>query len=183
MNRYDFEHVSVLVIDDSAFMRKTLIKMLESFGFKNILEAADAVDGLSYLKQSKIDIVIADWMMDPLDGIELTKIIRSGSDTPNPYVPILILTGHTEMYRIKTARDAGATEFLAKPVSSETLLKRLISVLENPREFVDTVKYKGPDRRRKVDINYSGAERRGKKAANQQVEKNLSADDIDSLFD
>ena len=179
MQKYDFEHLTVLIIDDSAFMRKTLIKMLESFGFKNILDAADAVDGLSYLKQSKVDVVIADWVMDPLDGIELTKIIRSGSDTPNPYVPIIILSGHTELYRIKTARDAGATEFLAKPVSSETLLKRLISVVQNSREFIEGRTYKGPDRRRKKDESYRGEERRSFDGA----ARDLSTDDIDSLFD
>lgn len=182
MKKYDFEHLTVLIVDDSAFMRKTLSKVLESFGFKNVIEAADAVDCLSMLKQMSVDLVIADWMMDPLDGIELTKIIRSGSDTPNPYVPILMLTGHTELHRIKTARDAGVTEFLAKPVSAETLLKRLISVVEQPREFIETAHYKGPDRRRKVDPNFKGDDRRGEKKEDK-AQKDLSVGDIDALFD
>lgn len=179
MKKYDFASLNVLIVDDSAFMRKTLNKILTGFGFRHIYEAADAVDGLSLLKQHNIDLVITDWVMDPLDGVEFTKIIRSGTDTPNPYVPILMLTGYTEKYRIEKARDAGITEFLAKPISSETLFKRLISVVETPRKFVETDKYKGPDRRRNhSDDQYKGSERRKDK-----LQKEMSVLDIDALFD
>ncbi len=179
MKKYDFSALNVLIVDDSAFMRKTLNKILTGFGFRHIFEAADAVDGLSFLKQHNIDLVITDWVMDPLDGVELTKIIRSGTDTPNPFVPILMLTGYTEKYRIEKARDAGVTEFLAKPISSEILFKRLVTVIETPRVFIDTEKYKGPDRRRtKSALEYKGNERRS-----ENLQKEMSMNDIDALFD
>lgn len=179
MKKYDFASLNVLIVDDSAFMRKTLSKILTGFGFREIFEAADAVDGLSLLKQHSIDLVITDWVMDPLDGVEFTKIIRAGTDTPNPYVPILMLTGYTERYRIGKARDAGITEFLAKPISSEILFKRLVAVIETPRKFIETDKYKGPDRRRnRPDAEYKGDERRS-----DNLKKQVSVNDIDALFE
>jgi DNA-binding response OmpR family regulator len=71
-----------------------------------------------------------------------------------------MLTGHTEKARVTAARDAGITEFLAKPISAKALYQRIANVVANPRPFIKTKTYFGPDRRRNASSNYTGQERR-----------------------
>jgi len=104
--------------------------------------------------------VITDWVMPIFDGLELTQMIRQPGANANPYVPIIMLTGHSEKRRVMTARDAGVTEFLAKPISAKALYQRILNVVANPRPFIKTATYFGPDRRRNVSNSYVGPERR-----------------------
>src|SRR6516225_2317037 len=88
------------------------------------------------------------------------QMIRQPGANANPYVPIIMLTGHSEKKRVIAARDAGVTEFLAKPISAKALYQRILNVVANPRPFIKTRTYFGPDRRRNVNPNYSGPDRR-----------------------
>ena len=94
--------------------------------------------------------------MPIFDGLELTQMIRQPGANANPYVPIIMLTGHSEKKRVIAARDAGVTEFLAKPISAKALYQRIVNVVANPRPFIKTKTYFGPDRRRNVNPNYVG---------------------------
>jgi DNA-binding response OmpR family regulator len=87
-------------------------------------------------------------------------MIRQPGANANPYVPIIMLTGHSEKKRVIAARDAGITEFLAKPISAKALYQRILNIVVNPRPFIKTKTYFGPDRRRNVGPNYAGPERR-----------------------
>lgn len=97
--------------------------------------------------------------MEPDDGLHLVKWVRTSPDSPDNFLPIIMVTGHTEKARITEARDAGINEFMAKPVSAKALYRRLVSVIEHPRQFVRTKTYFGPDRRRKVEP-FEGPDRR-----------------------
>src|SRR6185437_7982299 len=88
------------------------------------------------------------------------QMIRQPGANSNPYVAIIMLTGHSEKKRVVAARDAGITEFLAKPISAKGLYQRIVNVVANPRPFIKTKTYFGPDRRRNVNPNYVGTERR-----------------------
>ena len=159
MESYDLERLSVLVVDDNRHMRFLVKTILHAFGIREVMEAADGSDALKILKTFPADVVITDWMMDPLDGLDLTRMIRTSTDSTNPFVPIIMLTGHTELARVKEARDAGITEFLAKPVSSVMIYHRMVQIIENPRVFVRGKRFTGPDRRRK-ESRFDGGERR-----------------------
>lgn len=160
---YNFSRMQLLLVDNSPFMRGTVRQMCRSFGFLEILEASNGQEALNHLNNSAIDIVLCDWMTDPLDGFELTRLLRSSPTSPNPFVPIIILTSRSEMTTVTKARDIGVTEFLAKPISAETLLGRLIHVCEKPRSFVRCPGFFGPDRRRRTDDGAQQAgERRGR---------------------
>ena len=87
-------------------------------------------------------------------------MIRQPGSSGNPYVPIIMLTGHSEKRRVTIARDAGVTEFLAKPISAKALYQRILTVVASPRPFIKTKTYFGPDRRRNVTVKYIGPERR-----------------------
>jgi len=98
--------------------------------------------------------------MKPIDGIAFTQEVRLSHKSPNPYVPIIMITGHTERHRVEAARDAGVTEFLAKPITAQNLFLRIAEIIERPRPFVRAGAYFGPDRRRRRDENYRGPWRR-----------------------
>ena len=95
-----------------------------------------------------------------MDGVEFTRQVRRAPDSRNPYLPIIMMTGHSARSRVEEARDAGVTEFIVKPVTAKTLLNRIYAVVYKPRPFLHTDSYFGPDRRRRNDPGYSGPWRR-----------------------
>jgi CheY-like chemotaxis protein len=117
-------------------------------------------NGLELFGQNNPDIIFLDWEMPLFDGLELIQMIRQPGGSSNPFVPIIMLTGHTERTRVTAARDAGITEFLAKPISAKGLYQRILNVVANPRPFIKTKTYFGPDRRRNTNNAYIGPERR-----------------------
>jgi len=156
---YNLERINFLIVDDNKHMRALVKTILHALGSKSVHEAADGAEAFKELRHFPADIIICDWNMQPLDGLDFVKLVRTGSDSPNPYVPIIMLTGHTEMTKVMEARDSGVHEFLAKPISAKSLYSRIRSIIERPREFVRTKTYFGPDRRRQ-QIDYRGPERR-----------------------
>lgn len=161
----DLSPLHCLIVDDNANMRKLVATILYGLGIKNIREASDGAEAIEILSEFPADIVILDWVMSPEDGIEFTRHVRSKTESPNPFLPIIMLTGHTETVRIEQARDAGVTEFLSKPVSVKGLAQRIINIIDKPRQFVHSPSYFGPTRRRHNDPNYTGLERRQPVAA------------------
>ena len=160
MVRIDFNRLRFLVIDDNAHMRRVVRTLLHGFGTREVYEAEDGAAGLEAFTHFMPDIVLADWVMPIFDGLELTQMIRQPGANANPYVPIIMFTGHSEKKRVVSARDAGVTEFLAKPISAKALYERILSVVANPRPFIKSKNYFGPDRRRNNSGNYVGPERR-----------------------
>lgn len=159
-DRVDLNELSILVVEDNAFMRNLIRRMLLGIGVRNVMEARDGSEALDTVGREHIDLILCDWLMDPLDGCDFTRITRSAPDSPNQAVPIIMVSGYTEGWRVAQARDAGVNEVLAKPLSADRLLGRILHVVENPRPFVDTHNYKGPDRRRRNDPRYMGPDRR-----------------------
>jgi two-component system chemotaxis response regulator CheY len=190
MSRYNFEKIYFLIVDDNRHMRVIISNILRGFGARHIHEAEDGSDALREMRTTPIDIVIADWVMEPLDGYDFVKLVRTAPDSPNPYAPIIMLTGYTEHHRVTGSRDIGVTEFLVKPVSAKALLSRIISVIDEPRPFVNVKHYTGPDRRRHRNTSYVGSERRGTQQSLSEVAKNvqsgtqdnLNQDDVEKLF-
>jgi CheY-like chemotaxis protein len=160
MARIDFNKLRFLIIDDNAHMRRILRTLLHGFGARHVYEAEDGASGLEAFTHYAPDIVLADWAMPIFDGLELAQMIRQPGVNSNPYAPIIMLTGHSEKRRVTVARDAGVTEFLAKPISAKGLYQRVLNVVASPRPFIKTKTYFGPDRRRNTNNAYIGPERR-----------------------
>ncbi|MHA1597912.1 MAG: response regulator [Alphaproteobacteria bacterium] len=142
-------NIKFLVVEDNVFMRHIIRRVLGSLEVDEIRDVADGADALKMLKTFTPDIIITDWAMEPVDGIELTKFIRTAEDSFNPFVPIIMLSAHSEISRIYEARDAGINEFVVKPISVNTLFSRIQAVIDKPRAFVRLDNYFGPDRRRR----------------------------------
>ncbi|HTO39429.1 MAG TPA: response regulator [Rhizomicrobium sp.] len=160
MSGYRFDRLRLLVVDDNVHMRKLVVTILQAFGATQIFEAADGEGAWSIAREANPDVIFLDWMLDGMSGLDLARLIRTSPSTPNPFVPIIMLTGYSQLDHVIKARDAGVNEFLAKPVSVKAILSRLIAVIEYPRPYVRTKVYFGPCRRRRVRDEYGGPERR-----------------------
>ncbi|MBN9588201.1 MAG: two-component system response regulator [Alphaproteobacteria bacterium 64-11] len=160
MSGTGFEKLSVLVVDDNPHMRSLLRALLNCAGVTQVCEAADGTAAITALADPTIDLVLTDMAMNPMDGVEFTRRVRNERDSPNPFVPVIMITGHAERARVEEARDAGVTEFLAKPLTSQNLYARIAEVVERPRVFVRCDGYFGPDRRRRRADDYAGPWRR-----------------------
>ena len=150
----------MLLVDDNHHMRVLLTEILRAIGVKQIFEAADGAEALQLLRSHSIDIVMTDLAMQPLDGIDFVRLLRNSQDSPNPMVPVIMITGHSTMRRVGEARDVGVTEFLSKPVTARGVIERIGRVVDHPRSFVRTESYFGPDRRRRDDQAFNGPYRR-----------------------
>ncbi len=157
---YDFSKLRILVVEDNNFMRLMVQRILESFEITDINIARDAYDGFEAAKSFLPDLIISDWDMEPGDGLTLLDWIRNRPDSPDKYMPIIMLTGYSESKRVLQARDFGVNEFLAKPVTAQALYSRLASVVENPRSYVRAGDFFGPDRRRRETDEFDGDNRR-----------------------
>lgn len=134
--------------------------MLGVMGFKNVIGAKNVDEGYKLFCQNPPDLVITDWLMEPMDGIDLIRMIRKNTDSPDPFVPIILMTGYSDQPRVEAARDCGVTEFLMKPYSARDMYARIVQIIEKPRQFVDTGDFFGPDRRRRKNFTFNGHNRR-----------------------
>ena len=167
------QSLQVLLVDDNQHMRAIVAAILKGAGIGRTYEVADGSEALRVLRERSIDLAIVDFNMFPLDGVEFTRLVRNAPDSANPYLPIIMMTGHAERYRVCEARDAGVTEFIVKPVTANSVLSRIQAVIFKPRQFVKTEAYNGPCRRRVADPNYAGPRRRATDEA--QVEQTENA--------
>jgi len=134
--RKQLDALKVLVVDDEHTMRRVTRSLLQSIGVKNIRDACDGREGLQAVCSWGPDVVVVDWKMPNLSGLEFVRRVRSPNEFPYPDVPIIMLTAFGERSRVLEAVDLGVNEFLLKPVSSKALQARLISILTKPRRMV-----------------------------------------------
>lgn len=154
----DVTKLNMLIVEDNVHFRTLIHSILQALGISNLEEARDGSEALEILGEQTPDLVILDWKMEGMDGVECVRQIRA-MDGVNRFVPIIMVTGYTETSLKKEARDAGVNDFLGKPISPQSLLGRIVAVMEKSPEFYQADDYFGPDRRTK-DNPFDGAERR-----------------------
>ncbi len=157
---YKFDEAKILIADDMKPMLGLVKSLLTIFGCKKLYTAQNGEEAYEILCKENPDLVITDWMMDPMDGVELTQRIRKDPRSPNPYVPVILMTGFSSRMRVEISRDMGVTEFLVKPFTAKDLYGKIEHVIERPRQFVDSRDFFGPDRRRRRPEDYEGPRRR-----------------------
>ncbi|WP_020591132.1 response regulator [Kiloniella laminariae] len=126
----DFEPIQFLVVEDNEYMQKIVKTILTTFGAKDIHIAPSGKEALQRLSLKVPDIIIIDWAMKPMSGIELVKAIRAAKVPSISQAPILMLTGHSERENVEEAVVAGINDFLVKPVSPLLLYKRIEHILK-----------------------------------------------------
>ncbi|MGO9629262.1 MAG: response regulator transcription factor [Xanthobacteraceae bacterium] len=140
----------VLVVDDNQYMRKMIRNLLVNCGVKDINEAGDGINALETIRTVGPDVVLLDWEMALLSGAELVRIVRSPGVFPVPDVPIIMLSGHGERWRVVEAVRLGVNEYLIKPVSAKSIYDRLVSITLQPRPTVQLGDYYGPEPRKRA---------------------------------
>jgi DNA-binding response OmpR family regulator len=154
------EGISALILDDNAHMRGLLRVILTSFGVRRIEEAGDASSALGVIAGGDVDMAFVDLKLGGVSGLEFCRMIRTEPNSPNVYLPIIMITAYSERNRVIDAINAGVDEFLVKPVRAVDVANRVNAVVERRRPFVKSGSYFGPDRRRRDDPRYKGPLRR-----------------------
>lgn len=157
MVMYSFDRFRVFVVEDNSFIRGTLEEVLRSFKISQIQSADNGETAITKLKGAAAttqvdggipDIVISDLVMKPINGLLLLRWVRMSKDSPNRFMPFIMLSGAADRAYVESARDLGVTEFLAKPFSGKSVYEHILNVIDRPRPFIATKEYFGPDRRR-----------------------------------
>ena len=175
----------ILVADPSSYISMLIHGMLRGFGSNKILEVRNSNGVLQTLMGQKIDIMICDMHLPPHGGLSLTRAIRGKTDNEHRTMPILCMSSDSREATIKRARDAGANMVITKPLSPKSLYSRLVWVTFDPRGYVETPTYYGPDRRFKIEGFPDGQGRRKGDLPVEVAESDgsdLSQNEIDSLF-
>lgn len=176
--------ISFLIVEDKAYMRRVLKNVLETLGAKMIDEASNGKEALSLIRQVQPDVILTEYWMGPINGVEMLRTIRTDKG-PVRFTPVIMVSGETRREKVIGARNAGVTEFIAKPITAKGVFLRIREVIERPRPFVDSKAYFGPDRRRRTEVMDEGQERRGLGVRPRPVEKEgnegLTQEQIDRL--
>jgi CheY-like chemotaxis protein len=132
LSGYRIRQLGVLLVDDNAFMRTIIRGMLNTLGVRSVVEAANGIEALEIIGETPPDVILLDWEMPVLNGPELVRIIRTSGKVSRSDVPIIMLTGHAEEARLKTAVELGVNDFMCKPVSVNALRNRLTTLIAKP---------------------------------------------------
>jgi len=180
---FNIENLRFLIVDGDENMRNVVVNILQTFGVRERFEANNVEEAFKILKDYKPDIIVCEWELDNISGVDFTKKIRKGEDYSDPMVAIIFLTAHTYKWQIENARDAGITEYLSKPISADTLYSRICSVIENPRPFIEGDTFIGPDRRRQHDpFKVGNARRESDKSGGEDGDGEISDDEINAML-
>ena len=140
----------VLVADPSTYMAALTVGMLRNIGAQSVTTVNDSAAALVALRRETFDVIVIDDKLAPLNGIELTRQLRTPDGGSNRLVPVIMVFAEADRQRIEAARDAGVTEFIKKPLSAKILEARIVQAVDHPRPFVTAPAFTGPDRRRRA---------------------------------
>ena len=119
--------MKILVVDDYATMRRIVRNLLTQIGFSDIEEAGDGVTALAKLRESKFGLVISDWNMEPMTGLQLLNEIRA--DNKLNATPFIMVTAESKTENVVAAKEAGVNNYIVKPFNADTLKQKITSVI------------------------------------------------------
>lgn len=120
-------NMNVLIVDDYQTMLRILRNLLRQLNFKNIDEASDGSEALKKLRAKQFGLVISDWNMEPMTGIQLLREVRA--DEKLKHIPFVMITAESKSENVIAAKEAGVSNYIVKPFNAETLKGKLTSVL------------------------------------------------------
>ena len=165
---YNLSQLQILLVEGNPHTREIIRLILNAFRCRKVREAEDGAGALQTLEESfRPDVMIVNQELPMISGVEVAQYVRRGQAGADPYMPIIMVTGYSDMGRILQARDAGVHEILALPLSAKRLYERIVALIVSPRSFVRCTTYFGPDRRRHRSndhFQYEGPERRNSEA-------------------
>ena len=132
---------------------------MHELGIIKLRDVSDPEKAFQLFKDQQADLIFSNWVSGH-DELKFLNQIRNPDKSPNPFVPIIIVTAYSEQANVLAARDLGMTEFLASPVSVKSIYQHICSVIKDHRVFIKEPKFFGPDRRRHEGNRNKDEERR-----------------------
>ncbi len=120
-------NMNILIVDDYKTMLRILRNLLKQLNFNNVVDATDGAMALNILRSQKINLVISDWNMEPMTGIQLLREVRA--DNNLKHLPFIMITAESKSENVIAAKEAGVSNYIVKPFNAETLKAKLTSVL------------------------------------------------------
>jgi two-component system chemotaxis response regulator CheY len=121
------QNMNILIVDDYKTMLRIIRNLLKQLGFNNVDEATDGSQALQRLRDKKYGLVISDWNMEPMSGLQLLQEIRADNELKN--MPVILVTAESKTENVKAAKEAGVNNYIVKPFNAQTLRNKLVSVL------------------------------------------------------
>lgn len=121
------KNMKVLVVDDYRTMLRILRNLLRQLDFRNVHEATDGTEALTKLREGGFGLVISDWNMEPMTGIQLLREVRA--DEKLRHIPFIMVTAESKPENVIAAKQAGVSNYIVKPFNAETLKAKMASVL------------------------------------------------------
>ena len=120
-------NINILIVDDYKTMLRIIRSLLNQIGFNNVDEEVNGEAALAKLKEKKYELIISDWNMEPMTGLELLKNVRADEELRN--IPFIMITAESKTENVIAAKQAGVSNYIVKPFNAETLKAKLASVL------------------------------------------------------
>jgi two-component system, chemotaxis family, chemotaxis protein CheY len=120
-------NLSILIVDDYRTMLRIIRNLLKQLGFTNVDEASDGSDALTRLRDKDYGLVISDWNMQPMTGLDLLREVRA--DPALKHLPFIMITAESKAENVVAAKQAGVDNYIVKPFNAETLKAKITSVL------------------------------------------------------
>lgn len=169
MSSPSYASLAALIVDPSPHMCALVTSMLRHLKLKSVEDAQSSDHALAALQHRRFGVILIDDVLGPLDGVEVTRLLRQTADGLNRDTPVIMMSARPDLTRIAAARDAGIHEFLRKPFAAAHVATRLDAILVAPRPFIENKAYIGPDRRRR-SLKPPGEERRHEPGETQAVD-------------
>ena len=142
----DLSRIKAVIVDDLAFGREVARSLLVAAGVQNIWVASDVHEGWHLVCNQHPHLLILDWQMQGMPGLKLLEMVRQSPSSPNPFMPVLMLTAYREQQRVLEALGAGTTSYLVKPFTPREFYLKLKFCIEDKRSFEKQGSYFGPKR-------------------------------------
>lgn len=142
--KLDFKNLECCIVDDEPFIQRIIKSILTSLGVRDIRLADDGAAGYKLLQKKPTDLIFIDWTMEPTPGIDLVKQIRTSNNTQISNTPIIMLTAHSERDYVEKAIQAGANDYLVKPVSPKLLQQRIEGIFKTRLPLSEEIKRTKP---------------------------------------
>ncbi len=120
-------NMPILIVDDYKTMLRIIRNLLKQLDFNNVDEASDGTEALKLLRERDFELVISDWNMEPMTGLQLLREVRS--DIKLKKLPFIMITAESKTENVVAAKEAGVSNYIVKPFNAETLKQKLASVL------------------------------------------------------
>jgi len=185
-DRVNLEQSTVLLIDDNPQALDMLSSVFHGFGVKEQIKCASAVEGVRIIQNRSVDLIVIDCADPSMDSYAFARWLRRETPAPLRFIPVMLLTGHASQAKVQEGRDCGVSFVVTKPLTPAVLLRRILWLAGDEREFIESENYVGPDRRVRnfgPPLGIPGRRQDDLSAhVGAAVEANMDQSDIDMLL-